>query len=333
MLTQFAFPQEGSFTIHPSHMAVCKPSNVNDEDIIDGQPLIGRPLDEPTSSSSLIYRIRLAELCRTMLDRDRAYALHPEAMDHKSIMEIDAKFRIYLRELPDFFSMDSRRLQNVPPPDPRRNHSIVVQRYTLNLMLHRHLCKLHLPYLARGSVEPAYAYSRDACLIAARMIIETERHLKLEDLPFSATRLRSIIVLRSVFLASIALVLDACLKENTEQTAINESHLVEAWRIMDEAKDHSPIGGKLLELSVQVLRRHSPNHPALAGFTMQPPTMPMTPDSAGREEQKRATGFPSVIPEPDASYLDPQWQALEGRMDLNTIDWDKLFYGLDAPFI
>jgi hypothetical protein len=165
------------------------------------------------------------------------------------------------------------------------------------------------------------------------MIIETERHLKLEDLPFSATRLRSIIVLRSVFLASIALVLDACLKENTEQTAINESHLVEAWRIMDEAKDHSPIGGKLLELSVQVLRRHSPNHPALAGFTMQPPTMPMTPDSAGREEQKRATGFPSVIPEPDASYLDPQWQALEGRMDLNTIDWDKLFYGLDAPFI
>ncbi|XWX01013.1 hypothetical protein V2A60_009038 [Cordyceps javanica] len=329
----FAFPQEGSFTIHPFHMMVRKPSNVNDGDIVDSQPVIGRPLTEPTDASALIYRIRLAELCQNMLDKDRAYAFQAQPADHKFVMEMDAKFRVYLRELPDFFSMDSTNMYSLSPSDPRRDPKITIQRYTLNLLIYRHLCKLHLPFLARGSVEQAYAYSYEACMAAARMIIQTEKHLKLEDLPFSSTRLRSVIILRSVFLASIALVLNACIGRQTEDNPVNDSHLVEAWRIMDDAKDQSPIGAKLLDLSVQVLKRHTPNHPALKMFTALPVTMPMTPDSAGREEQRRNMPFQGFIPEPEASYMDQQWQALEGRMDLNTIDFDKLFYGLEAPFI
>ncbi|KAJ4153262.1 hypothetical protein LMH87_009757 [Akanthomyces muscarius] len=333
MVTQFAFPQEGSFTIHPFHMMVRKPSNVNDIDIVDSQPVIGRPLTEPTDASALIYRIRLAELCQNMLDKDRAYAFQAQPADHKFVMEMDNKFRVYLRELPDFLSMDSTNMHTLSPSDPRRDPKITIQRYTLNLLIYRHLCKLHLPFLARGSVEQSYSYSYEACMAAARMIIQTEKHLKLEDLPFSSTRLRSVVILRSVFLASIALVLNACIGRQTEETPANDSHLVEAWRIMDDAKDQSPIGAKLLDLSVQVLKRHTPNHPALKMFTALPVTMPMTPDSAGREEQRRNMPFQGFVPEPEASYMDQQWQALEGRVDLNTIDFDKLFYGLEAPFI
>lgn len=333
MVTQFAFPQEGSFTIHPFHMMVRKPSNVNDVDIVDSQPVIGRPLTEPTDASALIYRIRLAELCQNMLDKDRVYAFQAETVDHKFVMEMDAKFRVYLRELPDFFSMDNQNMHTLSPSDPRRDPKITIQRYTLNLLIYRHLCKLHLPFLARGSIEQAYSYSYEACMMAARMIVQMEKHLKLEDLPFSSTRLRSVIILRSVFLASIALVLNACLGRQTEDTPANDSHLVEAWRIMDDAKDQSLIGAKLLDLSVQVLKRHTPNHPALKMFTAIPNAMPMTPDSAGREEQRRNMPFQGFVPEPDASYMDQQWQALEGRMDINTIDFDKLFYGIEAPFI
>ncbi|OAA58818.1 Fungal transcriptional regulatory protein [Cordyceps fumosorosea ARSEF 2679] len=113
---------------------------------------------------------------------------------------------------------------------------------------------------------------------------------------------------------------------------IHPFHMM-AWRIMDDAKDQSPIGAKLLDLSVQVLKRHTPSHPALKMFSSLPVTMPMTPDSAGREEQRRNIPLQGFVPEPEASYMDQQWQALEGRMDLNTIDFDKLFYGLEAPFI
>lgn len=314
-------------------MVVRKPSNVNDIDIVDDQPVVGRPLTEPTDASALIYRIRLAELCQNVLDKDRMYSFQSETADHKFVMEMDAKFRTYLRELPDFFSLDSPHMQTLSPADPRRGPKITVQRYTLNLLIYRHLCKLHLPFLARGSIEPAYAYSYEACLMGARMIVQTEKHLKLENLSYSTTRLRSVMILRSVFLAGIALVLNACLGKRTEDSAANDASLVESWRIMEDAKAHSPVGSKLLDLSIQVLRRHTPDHPALKMFTPMPAVMPMTPDSAGREEQRRNMPFQAFMQEPEATYMDQQWQALDGQMDLNSIDFDKLFYGLEAPFI
>lgn len=332
-MAQFAAPQESTYTIHPSHMAVRKPMNLNDEDIVEGRPLMGRPLNQPTRASALIFRLRLAELCQGLLEKNPSLAMNPDSLAYSNVMEIDGKLRAYLQDLPDFFRLDNTTLRSLPPGDPRRSHYIVVNRYTLNLMLHRHLCKLHLPYLARGTVEPAYSYSRNACLLSARMIVHAEKMLKVECLPFSTTRLRSIMVIRSVFLASIVLVLNACLTNSGANDADAE-HLIDSWRILSEAREQSMTASKLLDLSVQVLRRHAPNHVALATVpnTVTDP-MPMTPESAPRDEQRRIQPPQEIGPEIDPAYIDQQWQALEGRMDLNTIDWDKLFYGLDAPFI
>lgn len=153
-------------------MTVKKPANVDDQDIVDGQPVIDRPLDEPTNSSSLICRIRFAELCRSFLERDCTHGRDlDDPIDYESAMDIDSKFRIFLQQLPDFFSIDADDLQGVSPSSPHRKHSITMQRFTLHLIINRHLCKLHLPYLVKGSFEPAYAYSHDACLMAARTIV------------------------------------------------------------------------------------------------------------------------------------------------------------------
>lgn len=333
-MAQFAAPQESTYTIHPGHMAVRKPSNLNDEDVVEGKALIGRPLNYPTRVSALIFRLRLAELCQSLLDKNPSLAMNPDSLPYANVMEIDGKLRGFLQDLPDFFCLDNVTLRSLPPQDPRRAHHIVVQRYTLNLMLHRHLCKLHLPYLARGTVDATFSYSRNACLMSARMIIHAEKMLKMEGLPFSTTRLRSIMVIRSVFLASIVLVLNACLSNDVNGNDADTEHLIESWRILDEAKGQSLTAAKLLELSVQVLRRHAPSHVALGNLpqTASEP-MPMTPESAPHDEQRKMMPQMELRPEIEPSYIEQQWQALEGRMDLNTIDWDKLFYGLDAPFI
>ncbi|KAF4508292.1 hypothetical protein G6O67_004696 [Ophiocordyceps sinensis] len=52
MLSQFSVPQEGTYTVHTKQMAVKKPRNVHDEDMVDGRDVIDRPLDEPTCVSS-----------------------------------------------------------------------------------------------------------------------------------------------------------------------------------------------------------------------------------------------------------------------------------------
>ncbi|KJZ78857.1 hypothetical protein HIM_01630 [Hirsutella minnesotensis 3608] len=341
MLSQFSVPQEGTYTIHPSQMAVRKPRNIHDEDLVSGQDTVDRPLDEPTCVSYLLQRVKLAEVCHSLVDRSPFVLLSPEAMDYGQVMEVDTRLKRFMKEMPSFFSLDNVAWSHLPATDPRRSPTITVQRYTLNILLHRQLCKLHLPYLARGTVEPAFAYSHVECLKSARLIIHIEHQLRKEDLPFVSFRQRTNMVLRSVFIACIALVLDACMGTESQEGFATGEEVTDAWSILQEAKDQSPLASKLLELSIQVLGQHRAAHPALETLKslstgkLRPHggTPPMTPESANPDDRRIINASMQVEPESETAFLEQQWQALQGRMDLDSIDWDRLFWGLDAPFI
>lgn len=341
MLSQFSVPQEGTYTVHPNQMAVRKPRNAHDEDLVDGRDVVDRPLDEPTCVSYLLQRIRLAEVCHGLLDRSPFILLSPEAMEYGQVMEVDARLKRFIRDLPPFFSLDNADWHGLLPTDPQRSPSITVQRYALNILLHRQLCKLHLPYLARGTVEPTFAYSHVECLRSARLIIHIEHKLRKEDLPSVSFRQRVNMVLRSVFVACIALVLHACLGSESQDASADRDEVSDAWSILQEAKDQSLLASKLLDLSVQVLEKHRATHPVLEALKIQSlrkldqhrMSDPMTPESGhGRQSGRRATSL-QIEPELETTYLEKQWQALQETMDLNSLDWDRLFWGLDAPFI
>lgn len=340
MLSQFSVPQEGTYTVLPSHMVVRKPRNANDQDIVEGREVIDRPIEEPTCVSYLLQRIRLAEVCHGLLDRS-PFVMSPETMEYRQVMEVDTRINQFMQEMPAFFWLDNPSMDDLPPSDPRRTPSITVQRYTLNILLNRQLCKLHLPYLARGSVEPAFAYSREQCLKSARTIIHIEHKLRGENLTFVSFRQRMNMVLRSVFIACIALVLDACLVDDSQDTIKSGVEVADAWSILHEARDQSPLASKLLELSIQVLKKHKASHPALEVLKNQPSaklrthggTPPMTPDSSHRDDSRNGMLPQAANPDSETAYLEQQWQQLQGRMDLDNIDWDRLFWGLDAPFI
>ena len=339
MLAQFSAPLEGSYSVNPRHMAVRRPRNADDDELIDGQEPPDHPMEVPTSVSYFLQRIRLAEVCHSLLDRAQFGVLNPETMDYGQVMEVDAKFQKFMEDLPAFFSIDAAGLQDLPANDRRRGQTITAQRFTLNLLLHRQLCKLHLPYLARGTVEPRFAHSREMCLKSARIIIAMDKELKKERFLLVSLRQRMNIVLRSIFIATIALVLDACLSGERDNVATGDE-VARAWIILEEAKDQSPVASKLLELSMQVLKKHQINHPALeavqnrlAGQVHPNGTPPMTPDSGRRDISKNNMISQQPNAESEAAYLERQWQAMQGRMDLDSIDWDRLFWGLDAPFI
>lgn len=322
-------------------MAVRKPRNANDDDIVDGREVVDRPLEEATCVSYLLQRVKLAEVCHELLDRSPFILLSPEAMDYQQVMEVDARLRQFMQDMPSFFSLDNTDLHSLPSTDPRRSPSITVQRYTLNILLHRQLCKLHLPYLARGTVEPAFAYSHESCLKSARLIIHVEHKLRRENLPFVSFRQRMNMVLRSVFVACIALVLHACLGGDSQDSVASGEEVADAWDILHEARDQSPLASKLLELSIQVLKKNKATHPALETLKNQPSmrlrphggTPPMTPDSGHQNDNRNGAMAQQLNPESETAYLEREWQALQGRMDLDAIDWDRLFWGLDAPFI
>lgn len=93
-------------------------------------------------------------------------------------------------------------------------------------------------------------------------------------------------VLRTAFIANIALVLDASLGGDGENAAARGEVVADTWRIPEEARHQSPVAAKLLELPVQVLKKRG-NHPALNApkkrisgrFGQKAGSSPLTPDS------------------------------------------------------
>jgi hypothetical protein len=211
--------------------------------------------------------------------------------------------------------MDTDELQRLPLTDPRRTPSVTVQRHILNLFVHGQRLKIHLPYLARATVEPEYAYSREVCLKAARYILQIEHRLEKENLAFSITRLKLTVVLHSVFLACIVLLLDICSTSNPADRAAKQQEMAQAWRILEQAQAQSAPAARLMELLKQVMKKHKVSFPIV-----QAVAPPLTPCSG-------VTG--------DTTPFEPAYygQDLGQGMELDDINWDSLFWGLDAPFI
>ncbi|KOS18598.1 putative transcriptional regulatory protein [Escovopsis weberi] len=347
LLAHFNPLQEGFCVLHADQMAVNLPKNVRDEDLIEGREVIERPMTEPTCVSYLIQRIRLAELTQWMTERHSRSGQASQPYSSRDILETDMKLKEFIGGIPDFLSLDSSSLSHLPPTDPRRSPLVAAQRYALNLILHRQLCKMHLPYLAQGTVDPAYAYSRDVCLRSASVVIGLDHKFLEEHLQFCISKLRISMVLRSVFLASIALALNACVKSEATDGVDGLDDAAGPWKMLMEAYDQSPSGSRLLELSIQLLRKYKIKHDPLETLQRQmreamastSGSHPMGPES-GRVEPSSTAPVAQALTcagETEPAMMETSWQRCEGKpqldMGLNVVDWDKLFWGSDAPFI
>ncbi|RSL43309.1 hypothetical protein CEP54_015142 [Fusarium duplospermum] len=232
----------GAYTIHPSQMAVHKPQNVDDEDCIDGEEIVGRPMDQPTCMSYFLERIRFAEIFRASLESAQFAALSPDTISFQLVQELEARMSRFWDDAPAFlcFTHASSVLN-------RSTSKITIQGYILNLFVHGQRCRAHLPYLARGQAGPAYATSRAACVESARLIIRMEMRMEEEEHDFASTRLRMSIVLHHIFLAFLVLLLDICLDTNGPRQISKSPEAAVAWRILQDAKAQSQQASTLVE--------------------------------------------------------------------------------------
>lgn len=253
MISRLSVPQGGSSIIQASRMAVRWPCNANDEDIVDEQEIVDRPLEEATSVSYLLERSRLAMLFYKLGDFDTPINSASEEAGYLKVMEADMKLRQFMRELPSFFRLEnSDSISDLPSRDSRRSSNITTQRYLLNMIFYGQICKLHLPYMARGTVNPGFAYSHDSCLKAAQQIIYIEHQMRAENSTFILFRQRMNIKFRSIFIACVVFVLDGCLANSVEGgTMETDATMADAWKILHEAKGQSPMASELLQLSIE----------------------------------------------------------------------------------
>lgn len=336
MLSRYAGPQEGVYSISLQHMATNRPRNINDEDLTSGSATLELPLSEPTSMSYFLQRIRLAELSREVTDRLPLRLSVSKATTHSQIMDIDAKFEQFVQQIPTFFCLDGGSLEEIAELNARRAPGIIIQRYILNNLVHAHRCKLHVHYLALGLSDPVYAQSREICLYSARMIIRAERMLEKENVPFVWTRLRFSGTLYCVVMASIVLLLDVCLNKNTGDEDERKREVADACNILGTAKKQSVMAEKLLDSLMRVLKKYQIFLPGLSENLATHNSHPV-PRQVGelinRNGGHTVEGSMGEAPAAEADYSDTLWSGIDGGMDIDTVDWGKLFAELDSQFI
>lgn len=338
--SSFAGPQKGTYIINPRHMATEKPLNINDKDLLDGAAG-ARPIDQPTSMSYCLQRIRLGELCRKITDSISFSEPGWVIRDYQKLREIDAQICDIANEMPRFFSLDYDASE-LPETDPRTAPGIIIQRYVINSLIHTQRCRLHLPYLSRAATDPDLAFSREACLQAARTAIRTERLLSKESLPFVLARLRFSGVLHCVCMAIIVLLMDVCLNKSLrpEDDQERREEIFHAFKILEEAKGQSPFAGKILKSFYAVLWRNKVTLPDTNGKTDRMENE----NQLSPSESSTDSTLPTVSSgdnnaednplDPTLPSFDDIWQTFDSNVDPTSIfDWNSLFAELDSPFL
>ncbi|KAH7311754.1 hypothetical protein B0I35DRAFT_71783 [Stachybotrys elegans] len=335
-LSQYSGPLEGVISIHPSHMAVRKPLNINDEDIIEGQPVFEKPPNQLTTTSYLLQRIRFAETFLEPLNSGWSTLATGDTMDYSSILEMDQKIQDFIRELPPFFSINSKEIRVIPNSMPASHANL--ECHAMTMVAHRHRCKIHLPFLMQSLSEPTYAPSREACLESARIIMQARNKLNQENTAPQHT------LERSAYLAAIVLVLETCLDGKADHDPIRDEEMQDAWDILRDGQPQSPVVSKLLGLASETLKKNLKSHPTLN--SLEQFSAAGTPDlggaghgpleTPGYSHQGNMTMDPLNHPsaESEIAYIEQQWQALEGGTELEAMDWDRFLSGIDiAPFL
>lgn len=322
-------------------MMTNKPRNANDEDLIDGI-VVDQPIDQPTSMSYCLHRIRLGELCREITDNVPFATSSTGGPAFQQAQEIDIKLRAFSNEVPAFFSLGTD-LSQVPVNDLRRSPEIVSQRYILNSLLHTQRCRLHLPFLSQNSADRANTYSRTACLDAARMVIRAEAQLRKEKFPFVLSRLKFSGVLHCMCMAIVVLLLDLCLNKSTRPAEDQErrGEIFDAFGILEEAKSDSPFAKHLLDSFMTILRRNKVSLPEMENTNTDRLGVENC-ESASRptDGSDMPTGPSSIDLNADTALTDSSqpffgdfWQTFDTNIDANTFDWDTLFSELESSLL
>ena len=329
---------EGIYTFQPRQMNVRVPANIDDEFLSASGEARGLPLSIPTVMSSFLQRLKLADLCRQIVDELPAPVdANYEKPDYSLVIDIDRRLRQYLDELPVFFKLDPASIRQSEKICKERPY-IAWQRTMGHFSVHARICHLHRPYHLEGARNPQFHYSRNACTESAYKVLELRRLMD-EQRENSAFRPeRFWVVMQHVFMASLTLATDVSFNPDAPDAEARKEKVMSAYRILERSKGESSVLVQGLQRNMQTLMetlRSKPSSSAKlprrpddtaetrtepANFYQQSlPSFPVQDGTHSGEWDLESTGmdqtlseFLAVVPDLDVN----QWMSLLGDTDV-----------------
>lgn len=334
MGARFDGKAEGTYSCHPRQMLTRKPLNLNDEDIFDGMSGQGRPMEEPTSMTFQLFRIRLGETYRDMVDRTPLMLATVGCPSRDAIMDMDTNLQLLFNELPRCLTMTKEELIDTYDLSSDFADKYVHQGTIAQFFIHGQRLKLHLPYFTRGFSDKSFASSREICVTCASMIIQIESSLSRAGIAYSSC-LKFTGLLLGVFMATVVLIMEVCVNRSSLHLDERQTEIAEAFRLLQEARSESEAAEKFLGDLTKILRKHKMN-PCINGgdgeSKYQTPTQPKQPN-IGESNFGNYNDFNMSVdnfPGENLSvYLQEFTQSFEqGGMSVENFNWnDVLDFG------
>lgn len=316
-------PQEGTYTIHPNHIQVKLPTEYEDDNSLSGD------VPQSTGITFLLARIRLAELSREYTDTVPLDTSKVLRVPYQHIISLDQKIKDFLMELPYFFRSDDKSRQKSKSLEAVYT-KIPVMRYCILTAAHTRRCRLHQKFLIRLSSEPQYGYSRQACLGSARAVIQLYREPRSESNSPSMETARMAMAVHYTHLALVIQVMDLCFNKNVPDYDERKDEVLSTLRMLQEARDISPLLNRSLESVTEVLRKHQVH------ISMEELANDMTQHLPSEENGYPPGNLEAHPRQHDFSFaIDPSidefWQsANQFQMDFDSNTWDSLFSNLES---
>jgi hypothetical protein len=294
-------------------MNVNKPLNINDVDLLADGPQPSLPLSQQTDTSYFLQRIRLAEISRNIVDRISS----DPSNRHAHILAMDRKLLDMANEIPAFLRLENYQIAI----HCTKSNNFFIQAYFLNTLLHTQRCKLHLTTLTHTSTaNAAYESSHVACIYSARQLIHIETNLLRSQHPFARRPQRPPAGLYSIFIATIALLMNTCLnRPSALQDELQQGDLAEGLQMIANAREDSLAAAKLYESLMQSVARHRDAQQSEER------------DSNGVYKQTLAYTVPEL---PSDVLRDEQPSSqINEALHLDMVEWDDLFSSVSSsPF-
>ncbi|KAJ5640033.1 uncharacterized protein N7484_007895 [Penicillium longicatenatum] len=326
-------PQEFTYSINPKHMNVRLPLNIDDEDIESGIPV---SLSIPTCMSYTLARLRLAEVCREIVDGTALEHFKGEDVPYEKILNLERKLHEEYAKLPTFFRYDQssrREFSELYKDRPVFSW----QRTFIQQGYHARFLRLHRRYFVRGAKDPRYSYSHVVSLQSARKVIELKRIMDEEQPVITPNGSFFWAIMHHVFMAAVTLLINVCFNWDDILAEKQKEEVLDACRMLSRAQQASCIAREGIRAMMGTLRKHwKQQKRPMSGTQPEPLAIAQKPLERSAEVGRMARLVPFDQPSShsDEDTLDPR------TADLNMVPlediWSEMLddsaqVGLDTP--
>jgi hypothetical protein len=158
------------------------PRNIYDDELFEDMKALptSHPDTEATPVSYLITKTRMVSLFGEVVELTSSLT----CSSYEEIMKLDQQLRELRASIPPHLALRSME------ESARDTSTLIMQRFTLDLLYLKSLCFLHRKFLPASRVNPRFAYSRTACIDSSMTMLQHQ--LTLHEACRQGGRLRSV---------------------------------------------------------------------------------------------------------------------------------------------